>query len=317
MAETSTGSKNTFGFLAQKAGPLPLGIWLLAAAGIYYYLQKRQSSSNTPAAAQSQTGYGTDPAGNTGYIDPQSGYVYGSAEDIAALQQQGQVAGNTSSGTGTGTTGTGSYADNNAWAQAAINYLVARGIDPTEATNAIENYLSSQTLTTQQQADVNLAIQGLGAPPSVPGPSTTQPGQVVVPPTGGTTGGTTGTGTPPPQFVPQPGQPGFPGNPSPQPPRYPAPGGLSAYDVSSTGYRIKWSPVTGPSGEKPTGYTVATYQMNGVQVDQFTAGSTDTSEYGAGGKGLHPGWQYRTNVWANGGQQAPPHASVTVTLKSK
>lgn len=317
MAETSTGPKRTFGFLAQKAGPLPIGVWLLAAIGIYYYLSKRQSSANTPAAAQSQTGYGTDPAGNTGYIDPQSGYVYGSAEDIAGLQQQGQVAGNTYTGSGTGGAGLGSYADNNAWAQAAINYLVARGIDPTEATNAIESYLSSQALTTQEQADVNLAIQGLGAPPSVPGPSQTQPGQVVTPPSN------PGGGTPqsfPPQpgtYVPQPGQPGAPGNPSPQPVQYPAPAGLSAYSVSSTGYRIKWNAVTGPHGEKPTGYTVATYQMNGVQVDQFTTSGTDTSEYGSGGGGLHPGWQYRTNVWANGGQSAPPHASVTVSLKNK
>jgi hypothetical protein len=62
---------------------------------------------------------------------------------------------------------------------------------------------------------------------------------------------------------------------------------------------------------------VATYQMNGVKVDQFTAGGTSTSEYGAGGRGLHPGWQYRTNVWANGGPVAPPHASVVVTLKPK
>jgi hypothetical protein len=97
---------------------------------------------------------------------------------------------------------------------------------------------------------------------------------------------------------------------------YPAPSGLKATNVSKTGYTLSWSPVTGPSGQKPSTYTVATYNDQGTEVDQFTSGSTTTKEYGRGGTGLHPGYQYHSNVWANGGPKAPPHATVSVTLKS-
>lgn len=113
MAETSAkGLEQT---LTRKVGPLPLWAWLAAGGGLFWYFRKEQaasSASTTPAATQSQTGYGTDPAGNVGYIDPETGYVYGSAEDISALQSQGQVAANTydtSGGTGD-TSGDGSAA---------------------------------------------------------------------------------------------------------------------------------------------------------------------------------------------------------------
>lgn len=97
---------------------------------------------------------------------------------------------------------------------------------------------------------------------------------------------------------------------------YPAPGGLHAYDVTDQGYRLAWDSVTGQGGVHPSTYTVETLQLNGVVVDQFTTspGSRDTAEYGRGGTGLHPGWQYRTWVWANGGPVAPPHAQMIVTL---
>ena len=93
MAEAAAPAKGIGATLSKKVGPFPLGVWAAAGlAGVWYYERKKAAAaSSNPAAAQSQTGYGTDPAGNTGYIDPQSGYVYGSAEDIAALQSQGLV----------------------------------------------------------------------------------------------------------------------------------------------------------------------------------------------------------------------------------
>ena len=94
---------------------------------------------------------------------------------------------------------------------------------------------------------------------------------------------------------------------------FPAPTGLSTYSDSKNGYRLRWNAVTGPQGQHPTGYTVATYNAGGQQVDQFVSGSTDTAEYGRGGKGLPKG-VYHTNVWANGGPQAPPHATVFHTV---
>ncbi len=96
---------------------------------------------------------------------------------------------------------------------------------------------------------------------------------------------------------------------------YPAPGGLKASAVSDSGYSLNWNAVTGPTGQHPNSYTVATYDSKNKLVDQFTtgAGNTATKEYGKGGKGLPKG-TYHSNVWANGGPTAPPHSTVQVAL---
>ncbi len=89
--------------------------------------------------------------------------------------------------------------------------------------------------------------------------------------------------------------------------KFPAPAALKVLDKAKNGYRLEWDAVRGPSGQIPTGYTVATYTATGTEVDNFVATSTNTAEYGKGGKGLPKG-TYHTNVWANGGPVAPPHA---------
>lgn len=246
--------------LGKKVGPLPLGAWVAIGGVAWWYFNKQNNSGSgsNPAAssAAAQTGYGTDPAGNTGYIDPSTGYVYGSAEDVAALQSQGLVGANSYNTGGDGSTsGTGAS--------------------------------GSSTDTSGQTTGTT---NGSGTSTSTPGAPGTG--------TGGTStgGSTTSTG---------------------KNWRYPAPSGLATTNVSDSGYSIHWNPVQGPNGQKPSTYTVATYQLNGVKVDQFTSGSTSTKEYGAGGKGLKPGWQYKTEVWANGGPLAPPHASIVVTIKPK
>lgn len=186
----STGSaapagkgKTDLGFLTRKVGPLPLGVWIVAAAGIWWWTRRG-----------SGTGAATDPAGNVGVIDPATGYVYGSPQDTAALSGQiggGSGGGGGSAGGGSGSTTAGQYADNNAWSRAAVNYLVGIGVDPTQANEAIQSFLSSAPLTSAQQADVNLAIQALGPPPTLPGPVGSPGGPVVTPPGGGA-GGTPG-----------------------------------------------------------------------------------------------------------------------------
>ena len=108
MPDAAAPAKGIGATLAKKVGPFPLGVWAAAGVGAIWYMEKKKSGSVSTAAQQSQTGYGTDPAGNTGYIDPSSGYVYGSAEDIAALQSQGLVGQNSYNTGGTGaTSGTG------------------------------------------------------------------------------------------------------------------------------------------------------------------------------------------------------------------
>jgi len=164
--------------LGKKIGPLPLAAWLVIAVGIFYFVYKKNNTGTG-------SGQETDSAGNVGTIDPKTGYVAGSAEDAAALGQASSGLG-TSADTGTGgSTVSGQYADNNAWAVAAINYLVSIGVDATSANAAVTQFLSSQTLTTTQQGEINLVIQRLGAPPSPPEPGGSPP-PVVTPPSSST-----------------------------------------------------------------------------------------------------------------------------------
>lgn len=97
---------------------------------------------------------------------------------------------------------------------------------------------------------------------------------------------------------------------------YPAPTGLKTDYVAAKGVRLSWAAVTGPSGQRPNSYQVATYNSKGKLVSQHgtVGGNTSTDEYGPGGRGLAKG-TYTTNVWAQGGPVAPPHASVKYTLK--
>lgn len=163
--------------LGKKLGPLPVVAWIAIAVVIFYYVSKNKKGGGA--------GQETDPAGNVGTINPATGYVAGSAEDRAAMGSSSSGLGtSTDTGTGQSTVG-GQYADNNAWAVAAINYLVSIGVDATSANAAVTNFLASQPLTTQQQGEINLAIQRLGAPPSPPEPGGAPP-PVVTPPSSST-----------------------------------------------------------------------------------------------------------------------------------
>lgn len=236
-------AKAGFGFLSQKTGPFPLWVWMAGGIGIWYFLGRK--SSGTASGAPNQQ---TDPAGNIGSIDPATGYVYGTPEDTAALAANNDGA---SGGGGGGTTSTGTtagqYADNSSWGVAAVNYLVGIGVDPAEANQAITLYLGGQNLTSQYQADVNLAIKALGAPPSLPGPSSNNPGSVVTPPSGGTT-------TPPPPPPPPGGgtkgggSSGGGGTTKPPPSKAPAtPSGVRITGTTSNSVSATWNKVSGAS----------------------------------------------------------------------
>lgn len=170
MAEEQA-AKGGLDFLTHKVGPLPVGVW--AAAGLVVFLLiQRQQKKNTTAGA----GAATDAAGNTGAIDPATGFVYGSAEDLASIH--GVIGGGSGGSTDTGGSNAGgakTYATNAEWGRAAVNYLVGLGIDPTVATQSIGQYLASQTLDPTQQGNVNLAIQAMGPPPQLPPPTQTNP----------------------------------------------------------------------------------------------------------------------------------------------
>ena len=200
----------------KKIGPLPLGVWLAGGIGIIWYIRKQQASSGSgaPAATTSQTGYGTDPAGNTGYIDPSTATCTAAAEDIAALQSQGLVGANSYNTGGTGaTSGTGASGS-------------------------------------------SIGASGPGTPDTSAGGSTTG---VQAPGTG--TSVTTPPATTTPVKVASPAA----AAPKSNNWRYPAPTGLQAYAVSDSGYSIRWNPVQGPNGQKPSTYTVATYTAGGTE----------------------------------------------------
>ena len=101
--------------------------------------------------------------------------------------------------------------------------------------------------------------------------------------------------------------------PAPKGWTFPAPSGLHVVKQTREGYTFAWDAVKGPSGQKPTGYSACTYGAGGELVNHQIVAGLATSEYGPAGTGL-PAGTYRTNVWANGGEVGPSHATVTVTL---
>lgn len=290
---TTAAAGKAGSFLTRKVGPLPLGIWLVAAVGIYYYYSRKSASSATTAAGSGQQ---TDPAGNVGTIDPATGYVAGSSQDAAALQSQ---SGGSSTGGGSSNNpavGNG-YSDNNAWGRAAINYLVGLGVDPTTANQAVQLYLSSQPLTTAQQADVNESIQALGPPPDLPGPTTNNPTPVTNPPGTGTGGGTSSGGT---------GTGGTSSGGGTTTKTVPVPTNFVVSDKSNHSVRLTWKRVNGA-----TGYHLAIAPLgSSKRTDQDVGPDASTAVF----SGLTGGGKYSIDLWARPGPANGPHAQTSVTL---
>jgi hypothetical protein len=286
MAETEAAAEGGKNFLMQKVGPLPMFVWLGFGLVVWYYIQNKNKASST--------------ATTTSAIDPSTGVPY--SQEIGAYGQQVSDLQSQVDGTpGSQSTTAGQYQDNSSWSVAAINYLVAQGVDPTQANQAVEQFLSGQTLTTQQQADVNLAIQGIGAPPSPPGPSSTNPGQVITPPS------TTTPSTPKPTTTPAVTQ-------------YPPPSGLKVTGTSANSVSLAWNDTPATVGGQrvyPPSYTVRIWQLNGKVASETTVDAPNDK----GGlvqttvTGLHTKWQYKAQVWPNGGQKAPSGANTTFTCK--
>jgi LysM repeat protein len=269
------GLKETF---SHKLGPLPVGVWVLLVIGVWYVVKKRQGS-------QVSGGAQTDPAGNVGTIDPRTGYVYGSSQDQSALG--GINAGDSGSGSSgsSGSTVAGQYTTNADWARAAINLLVGQGIDPTEANSAIEQFIASQPLSTQQQADVNLAIQALGAPPDPPQPGT-NPSPIVTPPSPG---------------------PVYATNP---------PTGLAVTGTTTTAISAKWNRSTNATGYTMTAEpTSAARILVSGQPDNGGPVSTTISGTDASGtiSGLQSNTTYTLKVQAQPARPGDGYASVTAT----
>jgi len=159
--------------VVQKKTALYVGGAAVAIGGIVYWREKKMGTATT-----------TTDTTATGDIDPATGFVYGTPEDLAALASQGtdlsSVGGvtNTGGGGGVPSTGTGSYATNGQWSQAAIEYMVNNGlvVDATALSAALGKYLTGSYAdpTQQQLIDQAIAVQGYppiagvnGMPPSI------------------------------------------------------------------------------------------------------------------------------------------------------
>ncbi len=234
------GGKFDLSALTKKAMGVPIGVWLLLGLGaVGYIIYKRRST----AAA-------TAPVASTGSGD------YQAAGDSAG-DSTDEDSGSADSGTSTSSTST--YSDNGAWGVAAVNWLVAHGYDATTSNQAVNLYLASEALTTQEQAMVNLAITALGAPPQLVPPVA---GGVtpVTTPTPVTGGGSTGATTAP-----------------------PAPAGLKAGTVTTTSVPLSWTASKGATGyavyngsskvSSPTGtsYTVGSLKADSKYTFHVTA----------------------------------------------
>lgn len=171
------------------------GVAVVGIAAVLWYRNRNASAAAAPVTDPSMA---TDPAGNVGTIDPATGYVEGSAEDLAAL----------STGTNTDTSGSGGgggsdgsdgntatqvaagppFSDNAAWDQWATSYLVTTlGKDPGQVAAALALYLSGGEVHNLTDRDIiNEATAAAQRPP--------QTGPNGYPPAINFVGSVTGTG---------------------------------------------------------------------------------------------------------------------------
>jgi hypothetical protein len=160
MADPADGADGAASFLKQKAGPLPVGVWVLAVAGglgIAWYMRRNA----TPAVAP--------------VTDPTTDYSQG---------------GNTYTPSGIGNAaGTGvvpvptAPADNDEWFRRAADALVILGASGAQVQASLSKFLGGESLNPQDRAIVDRAIVLVGNPPTPPPPApNAPPPPVTVPP---------------------------------------------------------------------------------------------------------------------------------------
>lgn len=258
---------------------------------IYWYRARKASSSKAATGATGTAGTSTDPAGNVGTIDPATGYVYGSAEDTAALASAGTGTAYNTSGLGSGglsgyyyppggstqatAPGPGNFADNAEWAQYVESYMISNlNADAATVGNAIGKYLTGQPVDPTQQNIIQEAI-AVGDKPPQAGTGGYPPSIKTIPSGGG--GGGTGPAT---GAVP----------------------GLHVLSTSREDISFQWNPVPGA-----TSYSFGIPGMGSHQTNQTSATI----------HGLKPRTTYTVNVSASPSVSGKGHSSVTATTKAR
>lgn len=159
--------------LGKQIGPLPLGAWAaVVAGGLGIALYTRNSGgSDTPQVVE-------DTSGDAGVGEGGSGQWVNTNPPAA---------------TGSGTV---TYESNEAWGQAAVNFLISQGYSPALASSAITKALAGgididgHKMSIQEWSLWSIALAKLGSPPypvnvspptSVPGPVDTGGGDDTTP----------------------------------------------------------------------------------------------------------------------------------------
>jgi hypothetical protein len=273
MADTPAPGKKFMGLSKNQAIIVAIG-----GAGVVFLVYRHYSAASAAAAA-SNTAAST--ADDTGDIDPETGYPYGSAQDTAALAALNESGTGALDDTGAATDSepyystaptTQSPTTNAAWSQYVQQQLATIGYDPETVAGAIGAYLAQIPLTATQAAIVQVALAECGPPPQ---------GEYSIIPQGSPTPSPTPSGT---SYV------------------FPAPTALTATGSGKGKINVTWNPVTGPNSQRPTGYTVAYGRTSGAQTwKNTTSGAAITLT-------TTPGETEYIEVWANGGPVSPPHA---------
>lgn len=124
--------------------------------GVVWYRTRQQSTISSAADSA---------------INPATGYPFGSAEDAAALADQGNYVNPAQpyapGGGGGGIPSTVGFATNQQWSQAVISYLGTDGgiVDTSQLSEALGKYLLGAALTVTQVSLVQQAIAVEGYPP--------------------------------------------------------------------------------------------------------------------------------------------------------
>jgi len=150
--------------MGKMVGPLPMGAWIaVIGGGLGFALYTRSKADGATPASDTSGGSPLDTVGD--------GSV-GGAWTVTAP-------------TPSDNTNVAVITDNQTWAQAAENYLIAHGYDPGKVMSAISNGLYGQALPPDQWALWVLALSHMGAPPenfNAPTQSSPTPGPTLPPP---------------------------------------------------------------------------------------------------------------------------------------
>jgi chitodextrinase len=250
----------------------------LSVAGItIVYIARRRKAAAAPASTAEQQ---TDPAGNVGTIDPATGYVEGSPEDLAALSQSASYqtgtdfsgGGGDSGGSVAGQVDTGPpFTSNAAWEQYAIATLtgINPDLDPGALTGALGAYLAGEQVNQSQKDLINDAT-GVAGPVPVAGPNG-------YPPSINVAGSISGVGHAPGSLI------------------------LSRGVLSATSITVMWPSVPGATG----------YAYVATSSRDTKSGTVPGSPLTV--TGLLPATTYTVRVYATNQYGSGPAASISIT----